>query len=203
MINHLCREKLDNMNANKKVKIAAAAIAVALCCEEDNEKRRKEWVKPWLQRRNTHGFYSQLLSELRLVEVEIYKNYLRMTPENFNEILVLTRDDITKRDTPMREPIPPEIKLAVTIRFLATGTTFEDLSMCFRVHKSTIGKCEAIYRRLKNDYFQVKFILITNYISFVCKYLTKLRGIFSVAAMSEDICLWGAAGVYMLLGTAR
>ena len=120
----------------------------------------------------------------------------------------MIRNDITKKDTPMREPIPPEIKLAVTIRFLATGTTFEDLSMCFRVHKSTIGKfvpevCEAIYRRLKNDYFQVKFILITNYISFDCKYLTKLRGIFSVAAMSADICLWGATGVYMLLGTAR
>ena len=159
MINHLCREKLGNMNANKKVKIAAAAIAVALCCEEDNEKRRKEWVKPWLQRRNTHGFYSQLLSELRLEEVEIYKNYLRMKPGNFNEILVLIRDDITKKDTPMHEPIPPEIKLAVT--------TFENLSMCFRVHKSTIGKfvpevCEEIYRRLKNDTFQVKFILITN-----------------------------------------
>ena len=89
MINHLCREKLDNMNANKKVKIAAAAIAVALCCEDDDEERRKDWVKPWLQRRNTHGFYSQLLSELCLEEVEIYKNYLRMIPENFNEILVL------------------------------------------------------------------------------------------------------------------
>ena len=115
-----------------------------------------------------------------------------MTPENFHEILVLIRDDITKKDTPMREPIPPEIKLAVTIRFLATGTTFDNLSMCFRVHKSTIGKfvpevCEAIYRRLKIDYFQVKFILITNYISFDCKYLTKLRGIFSVAAMSADL----------------
>ena len=49
-------------------------MAVALFCEENNEKRRKEWVKPWLQCRNTHGFYSQLLSELRLEEVEIYKN---------------------------------------------------------------------------------------------------------------------------------
>ena len=168
----------------------------------------KNGLKPWLQRRNTHGFYSQLLSELRLEAVKIYKNYLRMTPENFNEILVLIRDDITKKDTPMREPIPPEIKLALTIRFLATGTTFEDLLMCFRVHKSTIGKfvrevCQAIYRRLKSDYFQVKFILITNYISFDCKYFTKLRGIFSVAAMSADICLWGAAVVYMLLGTPR
>ena len=74
MMNHLCWEKLDNMNTNKKVKIAAATITVALCCQEDNEKCRKEWVKPWLQRRNTHGFYSQLLSELHL-EVEIYKNY--------------------------------------------------------------------------------------------------------------------------------
>ena len=78
MINHLCREKLDNMNANKKVKIAATGIAVVLFCEEDNEKCRKEQVKPWLQHRNTYGFYSQLLSELRL-EVEIYKNYLHMT----------------------------------------------------------------------------------------------------------------------------
>ena len=150
MINHLCREKLGNMNANKKIKIAAAAIAVPLCCKEDTEKRRKEWVKPWLQRRNTHGFYSQLLSELRSEEVEIYKNYLRMTTENFNEILVLIRDDIPRKiHQCVREPIPPEIKLAVTIRFLATGTTFEDLSMCFRVYKSTIGKfvsdvCEAI-----------------------------------------------------------
>ena len=42
MINHLCREKLDNMNANKKVKIAATGIAVVLFCEEDNEKCRKE-----------------------------------------------------------------------------------------------------------------------------------------------------------------
>ena len=42
MINHLCREKLGNMNANKKVKTAAAAIAVALCCEKDNQKRRKK-----------------------------------------------------------------------------------------------------------------------------------------------------------------
>ena len=32
------------MNGNKKVKIAAAAIAVTLCCEEDNEKGREEWV---------------------------------------------------------------------------------------------------------------------------------------------------------------
>ena len=30
MINHLYREKLDHMNANKKVKIAAAAIAALL-----------------------------------------------------------------------------------------------------------------------------------------------------------------------------
>ena len=147
-------------------------------------------------------------AQKHLEEVEIYKNYLRMTPENFNEILVLIRDDNTKTDTPMREPIPQEIKLAITFRFSATGTTFEELSMCFGVHKTTFGKfvpevCEAIYKRLKNDYFQVKFILITNYISFDCKYLTKLRGIFSVAAMSADICLWGATGVYMLLGTAR
>ena len=37
-----------------------------------------------------------LLSEVRLEEEEEYKHYLRMTPECFEELLVLVKDDITK-----------------------------------------------------------------------------------------------------------
>jgi len=152
------------MDELDKVKVATAAIVIVLYCDDETEKRRRKrrrhWVKPWLQRRDSHGFYSQLLSELRLEEVNIYKNYLRMTPDNFDEVLTLIKADVTKNDTIMRESIPPEIQLAITIRFLATGNSYRDLSTGFRVHETTIGKfvpkvCQAIYTRLKDKYFQV------------------------------------------------
>ena len=65
----------------------AIAIILAIYSEPDKRKLRKkrkriQWVKNWLQKRDTHGFYSQLLGELRLEEGKIYKNYLRMTPQN-------------------------------------------------------------------------------------------------------------------------
>ena len=69
--------------------VAAAAIIIALCSKtngkEKTRKRRKDWVKSWLQRRESRGFYSQLLSELRLEECEIYKNYFRMGPDSANK----------------------------------------------------------------------------------------------------------------------
>ena len=65
--------------------VAAAAMIIAICVENDERKktrkRRKVWVKPWLQKRKVHVFYSQLLNELRLEDFEMYKNYLRMKPE--------------------------------------------------------------------------------------------------------------------------
>ena len=34
---------------------------------------------------------------------------------------------ITKKPTMMRQPIDPEIKIAITLRFLATGEPYENL----------------------------------------------------------------------------
>ena len=60
----------------------------------------------------------------------------------------------------MRKPISAEEKLAVTLRYLATGESYERLQYQFRIHKSTICKflpdvCEAIYNELKSEYFNL------------------------------------------------
>ena len=74
-----------------------------------------------------------------------------MAPENFEELLRYIKEDILKEDTHLRESISLEIKLALTIKFLASDNSYQDLSMCFRVHKSTIAKfievCQSIYTR--------------------------------------------------------
>ena len=59
-------------------------------------------MKHWLERRKNLGFYEILLAELRLEDEYNYKNYLRMTSENFEEIFQLIKDDISNQNTKMR-----------------------------------------------------------------------------------------------------
>ena len=70
------------------------------------------------------GVDNTLLQEFRLEDEDEYKRFLRMTPDNFNELelLKLIETDIQKQNTHLRDAIPAKIKLAVTLRFLATGS---------------------------------------------------------------------------------
>ena len=65
---------------------------------------------------------------------------------------------VKKQDTNMREAIPPEERLAVTLRFLATGESFSSLQYQFRISQSTLCTiipevCDSIYKVLKEDHF--------------------------------------------------
>ena len=67
---------------------------------------------------------------------------------------------IKKKKTRMRQPIPAEERLAITLRFLATGETYDSLMYQFRVHRTTIAKivlevCQAIYQVLMPTYMSV------------------------------------------------
>ena len=60
----------------------------------------------------------------------------------------------------MRQPIDPEIKIAITLRFLATGESYESLMYQFRVHSSTISKfiavvCNKIYETFKGRFVRL------------------------------------------------
>ena len=60
----------------------------------------------------------------------------------------------------MRQAIPAEEKLAVTLWFLATGESFPRLQYQFRIHRTTIAAfipvvCKMIYQVLKDEYFRM------------------------------------------------
>ena len=59
-----------------------------------------------------------LVQKLKFEDESEYKRLLHMTPQDFDEILGLIQDEITKTNTNMRDSIPVNIKLAATIRFL-------------------------------------------------------------------------------------
>ncbi|XP_017472518.1 PREDICTED: uncharacterized protein LOC108363622 [Rhagoletis zephyria] len=59
----------------------------------------------------------------------------------------------------MRKAIPPGERLAVTLRFLASGDSYKSLSVAFRIAPNTISifipeVCNAIYKALKSEYLK-------------------------------------------------
>ncbi|XP_050339370.1 uncharacterized protein LOC126765690 [Bactrocera neohumeralis] len=155
-------------SSRKKKIVAIMCICVHLINkkkqikEKPKLKKRSVWVLDWLQRRNTDGAYAKTLREFREVNNQkyLFKNYLRMNEATFNYILELVSPNIKKSDTNMRKAIPANERLAVTLRFLASGDSFKSLSVDFRIAPNTISifvpeVCDAIYKALKNEYLQV------------------------------------------------
>lgn len=67
---------------------------------------------------------------------------------------------IQGKTTRLREPIPADIKLGITLRYLATGESFQSLMYQYRVHQTTISQfipkvCDAIYEVLKEDFLSM------------------------------------------------
>lgn len=76
-----------------------------------------------------------------VVIVLLYVSILifRMTPENFTHILNLIKPVITKEDTVLRPSIDPELRLAITLHYLAEGTSFSAIAMHYSIGISTVS----------------------------------------------------------------
>lgn len=121
-----------------------------------HRRQRKVWAREWLLRRQDFGEYYKLLEELHREDPSGYKNYMRITPDLFHEMVERLSPYLEKKETFMRKPLEVGLKLAVTLRFLATGNSYQSLQYSFRVEASTISKflpqvCQAIIDAYKDD----------------------------------------------------
>ena len=55
--------------------------------ERATRRRRRWWVRPWLARRPLYGHYEQLMNELLRENHTDFKNFLRVEPEMFFELV--------------------------------------------------------------------------------------------------------------------
>lgn len=119
--------------------------AVVDYCEEQQEaqkrrrKRRRVWVEPYLHRRMEQGHYNNLMEELANEAPELFKNYTRTSKALFDEIVERVTPHIKKQTTWWRDPLEPGLRVAITLRFLATGDSYMTLQYSFRVSHNTIS----------------------------------------------------------------
>ena len=77
-----------------------------------------------------------------------------MTPGRLEELLCLVGPYLVKNST-THEPISPAERLAVTLRFLATGDSQKGIAFSFRLGHATVTKIveetsEALWKSLSN-----------------------------------------------------
>jgi hypothetical protein len=125
------------------------------------KRRRRFWVRPWLDesRRIEHGHFHRLMPELRYEDPASYLNYLRVPPAMFDELLHRLRPRITKSDTRYRKALVPGLKLAMTLRHLASVDRYASMKFDFRAPHNTMPVCvrevcQAIIDEYKNERIQ-------------------------------------------------
>lgn len=82
------------------------------------KKRKRVWIRACILGREIRGEASILVQEMHLRNVVWYYNYTRMMLDSFDELLHLIESIIQKQETNCRKPIPPAIRLLITLRYV-------------------------------------------------------------------------------------
>ena len=149
----------------------AAAFLLTLVLDDDDEqpapkqRRRKRPTRQWILRREERSVYYQLVQELALEDLEAYRNFFRVSKEQFHRIVKLVRPSLEKEPQPfpihlVRPNVSVEERVAVALRFLATGESFHSLEYSFRITRQHISEivsetCTAIYEKLGSEVLKV------------------------------------------------
>ena len=86
-----------------------------------------------------------------------------MSPDHFDHLLSLVGPLIAKKDCKSHKPISPSERLAVTLRYLATGDSQQSRTFHFRIGCSTVKEtCNALWTALNQDYLKSSSTECTN-----------------------------------------
>ena len=104
---------------------------------------RSCWVRPWLsvERRLQFGHYDRLMVELRMEDQQSFFNFLRMPAEMFGDLVNRVGPRCHKIDTNCRKALEPGLKIAITMRHLASGDKYPTLQFLPTLFPSSFLNC--------------------------------------------------------------
>ena len=116
------------MAFTSRKKKRAQLIALVLLNRRRKQRRTYErlWVKQHIRLHDDKGAFENLVKGFRDDEKEEFVKFLRLEPDQFNFILGKISPLIARKDTTFRKSITAAERLAITLRFLATGKNINE-----------------------------------------------------------------------------
>lgn len=114
-------------------------------------KRKK--THDMIRNRDSEGVYRLFITKYLLTEEDKFVKYLRVTPYLFHRILENIRQNITSISTNrVPNPISPQQKLCVALRFIATGESLTSLSFSFRISQPCVTTIvKTVFQAIKEN----------------------------------------------------
>ncbi|XP_024871913.1 protein ANTAGONIST OF LIKE HETEROCHROMATIN PROTEIN 1-like [Temnothorax curvispinosus] len=133
---------------------------IRIILKKKRKSSRRWWVKPHLtvEMRNNFGAHEKLFAYFKTSDHEELFKFTRMSVEQFDMLHSLLKPKLEKRSH--RTPLPTELRLALTLSYLAHGDSAATTAWHFRVGKSTVYSiipevCKAIWDVLQPLYLRV------------------------------------------------
>ncbi|KAF9419587.1 hypothetical protein HW555_003865 [Spodoptera exigua] len=129
------------------------------CKQSEIKKRRARRQRRWWMKKIHHNrtrqFIEEKFNELLYEPSGEFDNFCRMSYSDFEFLLQKISPMISKHDTDFREAIPAKFRLAITLRFLASGDSYKSLHYLFKVSVPMISiiireVCRALNEILKD-----------------------------------------------------
>lgn len=130
----------------KRRALSYAAACVVFCLldeekereeEERRQRKRSKWCREMFLLREEQGAFAKLNGFMRR-DPELFFNFLRLYEDEFDYLVDLVTPHIQKENTNYRKSISAAERLAITIRYLATGDSYASLMFLFHVSKAAI-----------------------------------------------------------------
>ena len=139
----------------------AQVIILNELMDSDDEKPHRGKTRRWVKRRSDRGYFNNIIKELRVEDRTGFRDMFRMDVADFEYILTQISDLISpKHRLGGTDPIKCDERLAITLRYLATGESFQSLSYQFRISLNAVsyivkGCCKAIVERMALAFIKV------------------------------------------------
>ncbi|XP_032791483.2 protein ALP1-like [Daphnia magna] len=150
------------------VGFTALLFAVTLLKKKYLIRKRHPLGRPWTrsfnkeENRAKHSWYFTILKEAALSDSYTFQNFTRMSPICFEKLLkeIGGHHEMQRKHTKMRTCITAGERLALTLRYFATGDNLHTLAYGFRVASSTAclitrSTAIAIYEEFASKYLAV------------------------------------------------
>lgn len=108
--------------------------------QQEKAKKKRLWQKPWRMLRPTMSQFVLLMGHLRVYDERSFQNMTRFKPDQFFSLLAAIEHRIIKQTTNYRRPLAPDFRLAVALRYYASGAQYVSMNYNWIIGHNTISK---------------------------------------------------------------
>ena len=106
----------------------------------DDEKPHRGKIRLWVKRRSDWGYFNNIIKVLRIEDRTGFRDIFRMDVADFEYILTQISDLLSpKHRLDGNDPIKCNLRLAITLQYLATGVSFQSSSYQFRIPLNAVS----------------------------------------------------------------